>query len=159
MNNAESYKLRFDMKEIKFLGWVGILLFGLFFAACSDDAADKEWDGGTGSLLVAPEVVSYAGSGQTIDEEDKITDMRACLFEGGVLTQIFEDLSPVGRIYNLPVTADEGTLYMLANTGGIFDMDAMKGCRESEWLKETLPLKDGKPVHFFTGKLYRSYRR
>lgn len=57
MNNAESYKLRFDMKEIKFLGWVGILLFGLFFAACSDDAADKEWDGGTGSLLVAPEVV------------------------------------------------------------------------------------------------------
>lgn len=153
MNNAESYKLRFDMKEIKFLGWVGILLFGLFFAACSDDAADKEWDGGTGSLLVAPEVVSYAGSGQTIDEEDKITDMRACLFEGGVLTQIFEDLSPVGGIYNLPVTADEGTLYMLANTGGIFDMDAMKGCRESEWLKETLPLKDGKPVHFFTGKL------
>ena len=141
------------MKKMNFLGWVGILLSTLLFAACSEDTADKWWNGGIGSLLVTPEVADYTGSGQTIDGENEITDMRACLFEEGVLTQIFENLSSAGGKYSLPVTAEEGTLYMLANTAGMLDLEGMKGCSESEWLKTTLPLKDGKAVSFFTGKL------
>ena len=139
--------------HLKFLGWIGIFLSGLCLAACSDEAADKEWGDETGSLLVAPEVAGYAGSGQTVDDEDEVTDMRACLFEDGVMTQVFEGLSQMDGKYSLPVTAREGTLYMLANTDGMFELESMKGCTEAEWLKTTLPLKNGQAVHFLTGKL------
>lgn len=145
--------LRFDMKKMKFLGWVGFLLSGMFFTACSDEAADKEWNSETGSLLVAPEVASYIGSGEMVDAGNEITDMRACLFEKGVMTQVFEGLSQLDGKYSLPVTASEGTLYMLANTAGMVDLDSMKGCSEDEWLKTTLPSKEGEAAHFLTGKL------
>ena len=139
------------MGKMKFLGWMGVLFSSVFLMACSDDTESQDWN--SGALLVTPRVAGYGESGEALEGEDNITEMNACLFEGGVLTQIFEHLQKNGDDYNIPVEAQEGTLYMLANTDGTVDLNAMKGCSEEDWLKTTVPVKDGKPVRFFTGKL------
>lgn len=139
------------MGKMKFMGWVGILLSSVFLMACSDDTDNQDWPSDT--LLVTTRVASYGESGEASEGEDDIKEMSACLFEEGVLTQVFENLQKTGDDYNIPVDSKEGTLYMLANTDGTINLNAMKGCSEEDWLKTTLPVKDGNPVHFFTGKL------
>ena len=85
--------------------------------------------------------------------EDNITDMSACLFEDGVLTQVFEHLQQTDGGYHVALNAKKGTFYMLANTDGLIDLNELKGCTEEEWLKTAFPVKDGKAVDFLTGKM------
>ena len=138
---------------MKWLGWIGILLSSVFFTACSDDTENNGLNGGAGSLLVAPEVAAYGGGGQAIAGEDNITDISACLFEDGVLTQVFEHLQQTDGGYHVSLNAKKGTFYMLANTDGLIDLNGLKGCSEEEWLKTAFPVKDGKAVGFLTGKM------
>ena len=112
---------------MKWLGWIGILLSSVFFTACSDDTENNGLNGGAGSLLVVPEVAAYGGGGQAIAGEDNITDISACLFEDGVLTQVFEHLQQTDGGYHVSLNAKKGTFYMLANTDGLIDLNGLKG--------------------------------
>lgn len=140
------------MRKMKYVGLISTLLLGMFFCACSDHSEDQIWNNEAGFLLITPSLTSYEDSGSFLDGENDITDMQACLFEDGTMTQVFEDLQPTGGKYNLLVR-NTGTLYMVANAKGLLDLDEMKGISEEEWQKTVLNTDHGKNVHFFTGKL------
>lgn len=81
--------------------------------------------------------------------------MKACLFEKGTMTKVFEDLQPSADGYNLQINSYEGTIYMVANAGNMIDLQQMKeeGISEEEWKKTTMAMSNGKVVNFFTGSL------
>ena len=53
--------------------------------------------------------------------------MQACIFEDGVMTHIFKGLEPGNGTYDLQVGRLAGTLYLLANTDGLVDLEGLKG--------------------------------
>lgn len=135
------------MRKMKYVGLISTLLLGMFFCACSDHSEDQIWNNEAGFLLITPSLTSYEDSGSFLDGENDITDMQACLFEDGTMTQVFEDLQPTGGKYNLLVR-NTGTLYMVANAKGLLDLDEMKGISEEEWQKTVLNTDHGKNIHF-----------
>lgn len=79
---------------MKNLGLVGIAFVGLAFTACSND---NEGDGGLGEttrpLVIATRQISYEGAGQELAGENSITDMKACVFEKGIMTKVLKTYS------------------------------------------------------------------
>lgn len=144
------------MMKMKNLGLAGIVLLGLTFTACSKDT---EENGGTSetprSVVITTRQISYEGAGQALEDENTITDMKACLFEKGAMTKVFENLQLSDNGYNLQINSYEGTIYMIANAGNMIDLQQMKsdGISEEEWKKATMSMSNGKVVNFFTGSL------
>lgn len=144
------------MMKMKNLGLVGIAFLGLAFTACSND---NEGDGGLGEttrpLVIATRQISYEGAGQELAGENSITDMKACVFEKGIMTKVFENLQPTADDYNLQVDSYDGTIYMVANADGMLDLKQMQteGISEEEWKTTALGMNEGKVANVFTGML------
>lgn len=143
------------MMKMKNLGLVGIVLLGLAFTACSKEEDNGGVNESPRSVVITTRQINYEGSGQAIEDENTITDMKACLFEKGTMTKVFEDLQPSADGYNLQINSYEGTIYMVANAGNMIDLQQMKeeGISEEEWKKTTMAMSNGKVVNFFTGSL------
>ena len=143
------------MMKMKNLGLVGIVLLGLAFTACSKEEDNGGVNEPPRSVVITTRQINYEGSGQAIEDENTITDMKACLFEKGTMTKVFEDLQPSADGYNLQINSYEGTIYMVANAGNMIDLQQMKeeGISEEEWKKTTMAMSNGKVVNFFTGSL------
>ena len=140
---------------MKNLGLVGVVLLGLAFTACSKEEDNGGVNETPRSVVITTRQINYEGSGQAIEDENTITDMKACLFEKGTMTKVFEDLQPSADGYNLQINSYEGTIYMVANAGNMIDLQQMKeeGISEEEWKKTTMAMSNGKVVNFFTGSL------
>lgn len=143
------------MMKMKNLGLVGVVLLGLAFTACSKEEDNGGVNETPRSVVITTRQINYEGSGQAIEDENTITDMKACLFEKGTMTKVFEDLQPSADGYNLQINSYEGTIYMVANAGNMIDLQQMKeeGISEEEWKKTTMAMSNGKVVNFFTGSL------
>ena len=129
------------MMKMKNLGLVGVVLLGLAFTACSKEEDNGGVNETPRSVVITTRQINYEGSGQAIEDENTITDMKACLFEKGTMTKVFEDLQPSADGYNLQINSYEGTIYMVANAGNMIDLQQMK------------EHSNGKVVNFFTGSL------
>ena len=143
------------MKGIKYyiLGLL-ILVTGMMTGACSDDvrgrfAEEKK----TVQTRLAGYVVG--GSDATLSNENLVTDVKAYLFEDGVLTRIYDYLTGSDGCYNFTVDSNFGNLYVVANTENLLMENAMAIGRttEREWLGQTVSMNGDNVPMFFTGKV------
>ena len=137
-----------------------LLLPTLIGAACSDDKP-------TAAPSVVTPVASirlarYEGSGQHLDGEQTINDLHVCHFESGRLTAVHEHaVTSEDGSYNLPLEQHAGTLYVVANTKGLIDWDALQreSLTEAEWLKRTVATGSMTPPQFSTCGRKVSHKR
>ena len=84
---------------------IGIVSVGLLLASCSDtEGGHTEND--NREPVITTRLADFDGGGQTIDGENDVEDMQACLFEDGVMTKVYK---------NLPVSSDGYNLYGAQN--------------------------------------------
>ncbi|MBO8471560.1 MAG: hypothetical protein IAB82_07185 [Bacteroidetes bacterium] len=131
-----------------------VLAAGVAALACSKTETSPP-PATEGTIRVKAEFPDYSGPGHALKGETEVTDMQACIFEDGVMTHIFKGLEPGNGTYDLQVGRLAGTLYLLANTDGLVDLEGLKGegITEDKWLGTAIGGKDGGPVHFFTGSV------
>lgn len=142
--------------KMKRLGLASVVLLGLTFTACSNEDIENGNQNETiRPLLITTRQSGYEGAGTTLEGENTITDMKACVFEKGILTKVFEDLQPTVEGYNLQVDSYNGTVYMIANTGELLDMQQMQAenVSEEEWKKTILEMDNGTAANVFTGSI------
>lgn len=134
--------------------FVVLLMVTLVVGACSDSAGHEPGGNETISPVITTRLAAFDGNGQTLEGENVVTDMKACLFEKGVMTRVYNDLQQSETGYNLQLDSYSGTLYMLANTGDAIDLESLKNqaIQETDWKKMTIAL-NGKSKNFFTGVL------
>lgn len=141
------------MKTIAKATTAALLISNLAFVAC----ADKEQTPGTpasGSVL-SLRMADYEGSEQSLAGETDITDFKACIFEEGRMTHIYDNLQVSGSGYALQLDSHAGTLYVMANTGDQIDLHTLQSqsISEEEWLMQSIALVQSAPAHFFSGSV------
>ena len=135
--------------NVKMFAWALVLGLG----ACSDAVDTLPVPGP--APLVKTRLAAFEGTGQALEGENEVKDLRACLFESGVLTKVYDAPMPVDGGYGIQLDSHAGTLYVVANTGGLLDLDALKerSISESEWLRLTVAMQGAAPAHFFSGSV------
>lgn len=132
-----------------------IISASIIFSSCTREDGPLDVPGGSKVAYVKTTPVSFAGGGSLdIEGENEIKDMQACLFQDGVMTQVYEDLTSTDAGYGLQVDRLEGRLYMLANLSGKIDLNTMllSSTSEEDFFKTAIDMgSDGNTVNFFTG--------
>ncbi len=138
--------------KMKKLSIVVVILGSVFTIACSNDSDDR-FSGNTQTSVVTTNFTTFDGAGEMLEGENEISDMKACLFENGKMTHVFDNLEKTEKGYKLELEHCSGTLYLLANTAGIIDLYEMKNqnVNEAEWMKTVITPSNEKTTHFFTG--------
>lgn len=142
------------VRIMKKLNLIGIVSVGLLLASCSDtEGGHTEND--NREPVITTRLADFDGGGQTIDGENDVEDMQACLFEDGVMTKVYKNLPVSSDGYNLQLKNLKGNLYMLANTANAIDLEKLQaeGITETEWLKTSFSPVVSETGHFFTGVL------
>ena len=140
---------------MKYLQTVCMCLILLLGVSCTEQLEDAmTTDGGAVVKAVLSEYHTDKGEA-SVDGENTVNDMQACLFENGVLAKVYPDLQDAGSGYAIKLDRMSGTLYMLANASGWLDLRQLQvsGITEKEWLSTTVSAQDGQVRHFFTGTL------
>lgn len=140
--------------KLYFLGVLGSFLMA--FASCTDQV--EGWNpAGTTETWVKASLSNYQvdGSISSLSGENQIDEMQACLFENGVLTEVYQNLTKTDEGYALKIQRMSGKLYLLANAGRLLDLNKLKedGTTEKEWKKTVVGTLDGKTVGFATGTI------
>lgn len=144
------------MVKMKNLGLVSVVLLGMALGSCSkDNDVNGDLGGTPHQLTIATRQVAYEGTGQELAGENTITDMKACVFEKGIMTKVFENLQPASNGYNLQIDSYDATVYMVANADGLLNLQQMHadGISEDKWKATTIGLKENKAANVFTGML------
>ena len=134
----------------------GMLLSAFCMVSCSDEqeTVQKEAEG---TAMIQASVSAFKADGKitSLEGEDEIEDIQACLFENGLMTEVYTDMDCSSDTYSLKLKSMSGTLYMLANTARIINLQQMKeqGTTEQEWLNTIIKTENGKALRFFSGKL------
>lgn len=127
----------------------------VILSSCTKGDGPLDVPGGSKVAYVKTTPVSFAGGGSLdLEGENEIKDMQACLFQDGVMTQVYEDLTSTDAGYGLQVDRLEGRLYMLANLSGKIDLNTMllSSTSEEDFFKTAIDMgSDGNTVNFFTG--------
>ena len=105
--------------------------------------------------LVKTRLANFEGAEQALAGETDVTDLRACLFVGGTLSKVYDAPTPVDGGYGIQLDSHAGTLYVVANTEGLLDLNALKerSISESEWLQLSVAMQGAAPAHFFSGSV------
>lgn len=132
-----------------------VLSIFLMFSCSSEHENIKNGLENTSTIQTSIAAFQTEGKISSLENENEIKDIQACLFENGLMTQIYTDLNHFSDTYSLKLKNMSGTLYMLANTAEKIDLQQMKekGITEKEWLKTTIQYENGHAPHFFSGKL------
>lgn len=132
-----------------------IAISGMTAVSCTKTETSTPDLSPPGTVTVKATVSGYSGTGQALAGENTVSHLQACIFDGGKMTRIYEDLSTDGNTFGLQVDRRSGTLYLLANTDALIDLRALQesGISETEWLQTGIPYKDGRPASFFTGSI------
>ena len=99
------------------------------FTSCSkDDATTPSFPDGSGDghRTVKTSITEYDGIGPALENESIVTDMQACIFEGGKMTRIYNNLVLSGNSFDIQLANYPGTLYVLANTQEQIHMGELK---------------------------------
>lgn len=122
--------------------------------SCTKDKTDiPPPSGGNGKVTVKATLHGFDGAASS--SPVTVRDLQACIFEDGKMTHIFDGLSVSGGSCSVSLDNHSGTLYMIANTDGIIDLESLKSgdITEDEWLRTTIALQDGRPSDFFSGSV------
>ena len=133
-----------------------LMCVSVLLASCADNSGKQYWEDNNDTAVVMTRVAAFDGNGQTLEGENDVTDMQACLFEGGIMTKVYDNLQTSGDAYRLQVDSRAGNLYMLANAADAVDLNRLQGegISEAEWLKHIYKAEDsGRTRPFFTGVL------
>lgn len=127
----------------------------LLGASCTGQEDYEPAAGGSTMVRAALSEYHTDKGSSPIDGESMVEDMQACVFEDGVMTNVYTGLKDDGGGYAVRLGRMSGTLYMLANTGGWLDLRQLQasGITEREWLATAVPAQEGRPRRFFTGAL------
>ena len=128
------------------------MIASLAMVACSEDQEDPYFNSGQGRAVracLAPFMVD--GESSELPSEDEVRDMRAYLFEDGVLSEVYENIVEKNGIYTLPVDYLRGHLYFVANGG--LGTPAIGELDEASWLESTAGMDNGETVRFLAGQL------
>lgn len=142
------------MTTVKTIAFAAAMALGL--SSCSERVETPATPDVPALLpVVRAQLAAFEGGGQTLEGENTLTDLRACLFVDGTLA----------KVYTLPVTPDAGhgvqlerhagTLYVVANTEGLLDLDALQqgSLSESDWKKMAVTTAGKAPARFFSGSI------
>lgn len=142
------------MTTVKTIAFAAAMALGL--SSCSERVETPATPDAPALLpVVRAQLAAFEGGGQTLEGENTLTDLRACLFVDGTLA----------KVYTLPVTPDAGpgvqlerhagTLYVVANTEGLLDLDALQqgSLSESDWKKMAVTTAGKAPARFFSGSI------
>lgn len=132
----------------KYLLYAVVAFLSMTAVSCSDEPTALYSESGTKAVL--PEVASYSGGGNIADDNENkdINVLHACLFEDGVMTQVFEDIDPS---QGLKLNVNKGRLYMVANLDAPAAMLRSVGMSEEEWLSMRILHKGGKNLDYMSG--------
>ena len=141
------------MTTVKTFALAAAMAVGL--SACSEGVETPTVPSVPTAPLVKTRLAAFEGVGQTLEGENEVTDLRACLFEEGTLTKIYTSPTLLDGGYGIQLDRHSGTLYVVANTEGLLDLEALKArnLSEAEWLKLSVAMQDAAPARFFTGSL------
>ena len=131
-----------------------MLMMSLMLAsACNVEERPSPVPGG--ERIVRAAVSGYEGSGLSLDGENTVDDLQACIFDKGRMTAVFENIPVSGNAYEIKVTGYSGNMYVLANTAGLVDLTALQSgnITEEEWLRLGLATNRDGPAHFFSGSV------
>lgn len=142
------------MTTVKTIAFAAAMALGL--SSCSERVETPATPDAPALLpVVRAQLAAFEGGGQALEGENTLTDLRACLFVDGTLA----------KVYTLPVTPDAGpgvqlerhagTLYVVANTEGLLDLDALQqgSLSESDWKKMAVTTAGKAPARFFSGSI------
>lgn len=131
-----------------------VLFVSVMTVACSDDVKEQFSDE---KIKVQTRLAGYVvgGNDATMSAEKEVTDVKACLFEDGVLTMIYDNLAGNDGCYNFFVNSNYGNLYVVANTEKLIDWDAIIAghTTEEDWIEQTVSMDGDDAPMFFTGKV------
>lgn len=135
---------------------LGLLMFavGMMTVACSDEVSEQlAGEKSTVRARLAGYLVD--GDDATLSGENQVTDVKACLFEDGVLTRIYDIPSRNDGNYDFIVDSKDGNLFVVVNTGNLLDWSEMVigYTTESEWMERTVSISGNEAPMFFTGKV------
>lgn len=125
---------------------------GMTLTACNKDNMQLPGGGDGAPLKVKAGVAAYSGGDS--DSAERFTDLQACVFDGGRMTRVYENLAAdSGNIYEIDIDGRSGTLYMVANAAGLIDLKELQsqGISEEEWLKTIVASGNSSPIHFLSG--------
>ncbi|WP_302787092.1 FimB/Mfa2 family fimbrial subunit [Phocaeicola coprophilus] len=112
--------------------------------------------GDTSLLKVRGVFSDFASAGAAAGAGEGVSEMKACLFQNGLLTKVYKDLQTTDNLeYSLGVNRLSGTLYMLADTEQLIDWNNLQpqSVTEEEWLQMAASSENGQPHPFWTGKV------
>lgn len=96
----------------------------------------------------------FDGAATALPDDERIETMNAYLFEAGVLTRCYENLSEAATGYGLQLARLSGRLYLVANAGADTYGSPQPGLSESEWLARGIgTAPGGEAVRFASGLL------
>lgn len=134
---------------------IGLLLILLGMVSCAEHLEDMS-QGDTSLLKVRGVFSDFASVGSAAGAGEGVSEMKACLFQNGLLTKVYKDLQTTDNLeYSLGVNRLSGTLYMLADTEQLIDWNNLQpqSVTEEEWLQMTASSENGQPHPFWTGKV------
>lgn len=142
------------MKEMKhyILGLL-TLAIGIMTVSCSDDEAEQ-LSGEKRTIQTRLAGYTVGGHDATLSGENEVSDVKACLFNNGILSKIYEIQSGNSGLYDFTVNSNSGNLYVVANTENLLDWSTIKPghTTESEWIEMTVSISEGYVPMFFSGK-------
>lgn len=133
-----------------------MLLTGMMTGACSDDV-NEHLPADNGQRTIQTRLAGFVvgGNDATLPAENEVTEVKACLFEDGVLKHVYENLQGTDGNYSLTVDGKYGTLYVVANTESLMDWSSMEEgvTSETDWLNKTVEMQGDVAPTFFTGSV------
>lgn len=129
-------------------------MMALGLSACSEQN-ETVHPSVTEAPVVRTRLAAYDGVGQALEGENDVHDLRGVLFVGGELKKIYEAPTSVGGGYGIQLDRHEGTLYVVANTAGLIDLNALqeRAISESDWQRLTIGMEASAPARFFSGSV------
>lgn len=142
--------------KIRFCLFLWLCVTAFLAYSCSNDMELELTDNHNG-IYIRTKATAYKvdGKNASLPDEDAISDIKACLFENGRLTQIYTDFGKEENLYTLNINKNKGNLYILANTGETIDLQGLadSGVTEEEWLKTSIQTNQGEALRFLTARI------
>lgn len=147
----------------KYIQFFGILSALLFTASCGENIPKEEPGGGEGNITPVRTITTHIGEfqiegeGASLPGEGNINELQACVFENGVMTEIYTQFTQKDNQYVLQTNKRTGHLYILANTANQLNLQELKAqdITEEKWQEVTIGHTD-ENIHapeFFSGML------
>ena len=140
----------------KYIQLFGILSALFLTTACGED---KPSEGNTSIRTITTHLSEFQVEGESapLPGEGEIYDLQACLFEDGLMTEIYTQFTQQNDQYVFQTSKRAGHLYILANIADQLNIQELKaqGITEEEWQQITLAHADDY-IHapeFFSGMI------